>query len=45
MISIVRSFGAPVIEPPGNAARTQSIASAPSRSLPRTVETSWCTVA
>ena len=26
MISIVRSFGAPVIEPPGNAARMQSIA-------------------
>ena len=26
MISIVRSFGAPVIEPPGKAARTQSIA-------------------
>ena len=28
MISSVRSFGAPVIEPAGNAARTQSIASA-----------------
>ena len=45
MISSVRSFGAPVIEPPGKAARTQSIAVASSRSRPRTVVTSWWTVA
>ena len=45
MISIVRSFGAPVIEPPGNAARMQSIADASSRRRPRTVVTSWWTVA
>ena len=45
MISIVRSFGAPVIEPPGNAARMQSIAVASSRRRPRTVVTSWWTVA
>ena len=37
MISIVRSFGAPVIEPPGKAARMQSTRSASSRSRPRTV--------
>ena len=45
MISNVRSFGAPVIEPPGKAARMQSIAVASSRSRPRTVVTSWWTVA
>ena len=45
MISIVRSFGAPVIEPPGKQARTQSTASVPSRIRPSTVDTSWCTVA
>ena len=45
MISSVRSFGAPVIEPAGNAARTQSIASASSRRRPRTTVTIWWTVA
>lgn len=45
MISSVRSFGAPVIDPPGKQARTQSTASVPSRSRPSTVDTSWCTVA
>ena len=45
MISSVRSFGAPVIEPGGNAARTQSIASEPSRRRPRTTVTIWWTVA
>ena len=44
MISIVRSFGAPVIEPPGNVARIASTMSTSSRSRPRIVETSWCTV-
>ena len=34
MISIVRSFGAPVIEPPGKQARTQSIAERPASSAP-----------
>ncbi len=46
MISIVRSFGAPVIEPPGKHARTQSTAAAAVlRSRPTIVETSWWTVA
>ena len=45
MISIVRSFGAPVIEPPGKQARTQSTALRPSSSRPTIVETIWCTVA
>ena len=45
MISIVRSFGAPVIEPPGKLARTASSAPTPARSVPRTTLTSWCTVA
>ena len=45
MISSVRSFGAPVIEPGGKAARTQSIASALSRRRPRTTVTIWWTVA
>ena len=44
MISIVRFFGAPVIEPPGKHARMQSGGSTSSRSWPRTVETSWWTV-
>ena len=33
MISIARSLGAPVIEPPGNAARSRSSASAPGAEL------------
>ena len=44
IISIARIFGAPVIEPPGNAARNRSNPSAPSRNTPVTVETRWCTV-
>ena len=40
MISIVRSFGAPVIDPPGNVARMQSARSTSSRSSPRIVDTS-----
>ncbi len=44
MISMVRSFGAPVIEPPGKQARTASITLTSARSCPRIVETSWCTV-
>ena len=39
MISIVRSFGAPVIEPPGNAALKQSVAVTSGRRHPRTVLT------
>src|SRR5215211_3775044 len=38
--SIVRIFGAPVIEPGGKHARTASIADTPDRSRPRTVVTS-----
>ena len=34
MISIVLSLGAPVIEPPGNAARMQSIADRPTERAP-----------
>ena len=45
MISIVRSFGAPVIEPAGNSARSaRDRRDTSSRSRPRTVVTSWCTV-
>ena len=33
MISIARTLGAPVIEPPGNAARSRSSASAPGSSV------------
>jgi hypothetical protein len=39
-ISMVRIFGAPVIDPPGNALRMQSTTVTSSRSLPRTVLTS-----
>ena len=45
MISIVRSFGAPVIEPPGKQLRTHSTGERPGFELPVTVETTWCTVA
>ena len=45
MISMVRSLGAPVIEPPGKQARTQSSAVTPALSRPWIVDTSWCTVA
>ena len=41
---MVRTFGAPVIEPPGKQCRTAVSASTPGRSRPRTVDTSWCTV-
>lgn len=44
MISIVRSFGAPVIDPGGKAARMHATGEMPSRRRPRTVETSWWTV-
>lgn len=44
MISRVRSFGAPVIDPAGKQARTQSTASVSARSRPSMVETSWWTV-
>ena len=40
---MVRSFGAPVIEPAGKSARSAPIVVTSSRSRPRTVETSWCT--
>ena len=45
MTSIVRSFGAPVIDPAGKSARSASTVPTSSRSRPRTVETSWCTEA
>ncbi len=44
MISIVRSFGAPVIEPPGKSACTAAMLLTSGRSRPRIVVTSWCTV-
>ncbi len=44
MISIVRRLGAPVIEPGGKSARSAPTVVTSSRSRPRTVETSWCTV-
>lgn len=45
MISIARSFGAPVIDPPGKAARSISSATAPGVSWPTTVDTRWWVVA
>ena len=46
MISMQRTFGQPVIVPPGNTARTMlRPASRPARSVPRTFETMWCTCA
>src|SRR5438046_1137706 len=45
MICIARTLGAPVIEPPGNAARNRSTASCSGASSPTTVETRWWTVA
>jgi hypothetical protein len=45
MISMLRSLGAPVMEPPGKAARSSATASRPSASRPVTVLTRWCTVA
>ena len=45
MSSVVRRFGAPVMDPGGNAAATASSASLPAARSPRTVVTSWCTVA
>jgi hypothetical protein len=39
MISIARTFGAPVIDPPGNVARNRSIASHCGASRPVTVAT------
>ena len=41
MMSIVRNFGAPVIDPGGKAARTHSTGETSARRRPRTVETSW----
>lgn len=40
MISMVRCFGAPVMEPPGNAATIASSAPHPGLNFPRTVDTS-----
>ena len=45
MISTVRNFGAPVMDPGGNAAATHAAAGTPARFVPRTVDTSWCTAA
>ena len=39
MISMQRTFGQPVIVPPGNTARTTSQGAASARSRPRTFET------
>ena len=43
MISMVRSLGAPVIEPAGKSARSAATVDTSSRSRPRTVDTSWWT--
>ena len=44
MMPIVRSFGAPVIEPPGKQARTHSTGVRAGSSVPVTVEIIWWTV-
>ncbi|CSI48997.1 Uncharacterised protein [Vibrio cholerae] len=43
MISIARTLGAPVIEPPGKQARNRSAAWYCSSSVARIVLTRWCT--
>ena len=43
MISMARTFGAPVMEPPGKTAPRSVPRSTPSRSVPDTSETRWCT--
>ena len=43
MISIALILGAPVIEPPGKAARRIAPGVAPGRGVARTVEVRWCT--
>ena len=43
MICMARSFGAPVIDPPGNVAASSPGQSAGSRSRPSTHDTRWCT--
>ena len=45
MISTVRNFGAPVMDPGGNAAATHAAVGTPALFVPRTVDTSWCTEA
>jgi hypothetical protein len=45
MISMVRMFGAPVMEPAGKHMRAARTALTSGRRVPRMVETSWCTVA
>ena len=42
---MARNFGAPLMEPPGNAASNWSSAVLPGLNLPRTVLTRWCSVA
>lgn len=42
---IVRTLGAPVIEPPGKAARSAAAGPTPGAAAPQTVETNWCTEA
>ena len=44
MISTARSFGAPVIDPPGSVARRICSSGSPSFVTARTVDTRWCTV-
>ena len=44
-ICMLRSLGAPVMEPPGKAARRQSTIEASGRREPRTVLTRWCMLA
>ncbi len=40
---MLRSLGAPVMDPPGNVARRHATTDASGRRAPRTVLTSWCT--
>jgi hypothetical protein len=45
MMSIVRRFGAPVIDPAGNRERSAATVETSDRRWPRTVDTNWWTVA
>ena len=45
MIAMQRTFGAPVIVPPGNTAAITSPGVVPGRSRPDTFDTMWCTCA
>ena len=42
-VVLERSFGAPLIEPPGQPARSRSTQLSPGCSWPHTTEVRWCT--